>query len=412
MAAVAGLAELAYAIVNVSTLPVYVKFGLGLPKIVGFAITAFLLSEAVLNGVMGVMADRLGRRRLMVVGPLISVFTCAATAFLRVPEGGSSTGIVAALLALRFIDGAGAAMLWPAIFASIGDRVPKERQASAMSVLNVTYMMGLAFGPLVGGLLNDFFGRQMALPTTDPRRYMPSFAAAGVCFLICSAIALVVAPRRVARPTATTPHTPEPADAGHAPVSLADIGAALRRSPMLLVVVLVVFLGIGLISPNVKLFAMEKFHISEGFFGKLLLVPALVVAVLSVPVGRLGDLWGRARAIHVGMAVCAVSLWMIIIWENVWAMVVLGSLLGIGFVLTFPAYMALLSDIGGKGARGSLIGAVRTAQGVGMLIGAGFASPLYERSTLLPFIIAGVLVTLGFLLSLVSVREPKAATEH
>ena len=53
LALVAGFAELGYAIVNMSVLPIYLKAGLGLPVLVGLAITAFAGSEAIFNSPMG-----------------------------------------------------------------------------------------------------------------------------------------------------------------------------------------------------------------------------------------------------------------------------------------------------------------------------------------------------------------------
>ena len=404
IAAIAGLAELGYAIVNISTLPVFVKFGLNLPSLVGTAITAFLLAEALLNGPMGLLADKLGRRKLMVIGPLISVFTCIATAFLRVPPDGTERYLaIATLYGLRMLDGAGAAMLWPAVFAAIGDRAGEKQQGTAMGTLNVAYMIGLAFGPLVGGALNDFFARTLQLPAENPMRYAPSFFSASAFFLCCSIIGFFIAPRRTKKEKA---HAQDEAQGP----SAAGIRAALRQMPLLLALVFLIFLGIGLISPNVKLFAMERFHITETHFGSLLLIPALVIAAISVPAGKLADRWGNVRAIHVGLAICASALWLILLLETEWALVVLGTLLGVGFVLAFPAYMALISKIAGDGARGGVIGAVRTAQGIGMLFGAAAASPVYERGHLTPFIAAGTLLTAGFVISLVGIRRQERAT--
>jgi MFS family permease len=400
IAAIAALAELGFAIVNISTIPVYVKFGLNLPSLVGTTIAAFLLAEALLNGPMGHLADRLGRRHLMVAGPLISVFTCIATAFLRIPVEGTGhyAGIIA-LYVLRMIDGAGAAMLWPAVFAAIGDRAGERHQGAAMGTLNVAYMMGLAFGPLVGGGLNDFFARSMQLPPENPVRYAPSFFSAALFFLICAIIGFVVAPRQTDRSRSTTETD------GSDPSLPGGIKSALKRMPLLLFLVFLIFLGIGLISPNIKLFAMERFGVAETKFGFLLLIPALIIAAISVPAGRLADRWGNARAIHVGLGICALALWLILLLETEWALVVLGTLLGVGFVLAFPAYMALISRIAGDAARGGVIGAVRTAQGIGMLLGAAAASPVYEIGHLIPFIVAGVLLSAGFFISLAGIKK-------
>lgn len=409
IASIAGLAELAYAIVNVSALPVFLKNGLDLPLLVGYSAMAFLLSEAIFNSPMGTLADKVGRRRLMVMGALTSVVTCLGTAFLRVPENGGAAAtwtVIIMLIGLRVLDGAGAAALWPAVFASIGDRVPKARQASAMSVLNIAYMLGLAFSSKIGGFLNDALGAR--LPITSAARYMPSFFAAAACFALAALLAFFFAPRRAEQHAHHEADPDAAPDPHQATFSLKAIKDALRRVPMLMLLAFVTFVAMGLIAPNVKLFAMQQFKITENQFGNLMLWPALLIAALAIPLGRLGDVWGKARSIHLGMGVCAVALWIILILETEWSVVVLGSLLGVGFLLAFPAYMAFLSDVTGPSERGGVIGAVRMAQGLGAMIGAALASPLFERyGEQTPFLVAGIFLVIAFVLSLLFVREPK-----
>jgi len=418
LSAVAGLAELAFIIVNVSALPVYLEFGLGLPKLVGYSLGAFYLAEALGNSPMGALGDRYGRRRLMVTGALISVGTCIGTAFLRVPEGGGPMAWlgIGLLITLRVLDGLGAAALWPTLFASVSDRVPPARQAQAMSVLNITYFVGIALGPFVGGLVNDTFGKGLA--ANNPDRYAPSFFVAAACFAVAALVAYFVAPRRedTHRHAADPDHHDEvlgemgPAAThdAHAPTfSLAAIKRAAQLVPMLMLLSFFTFLAIGLIAPYVKLFAMKRFQISESAFGTLLLYPALLIAAIAVPLGRVTDWWGTSRSIHLGMAVCALSLWTMLILRSEWGIVVLGGLLGTGFVLAFPAYMAYIADSAGPSERGGIIGAVRMSQGIGAMFGTAVAPLIYKLDAehLILFYTAAALLTAAAILSLLYVRD-------
>ena len=417
LSAVAGLAEMGFVIVNVSALPVYLEFGLGLPKLVGFSLTAFYLAEALGNSPMGVLGDRLGRRRLMVLGALVSVGTCIGTAFVRVPPGGGPLAWagIGLLLLLRVLDGCGAAALWPALFASVSDRVPEKRQAQAMSLLNITYLVGIAFGPFVGGLANDTFSH--GLDVRDPARYVPSFFVAAACFATAAVLAYFVAPRRAEHhyPYIEDHHEEALGEGGaaaaHTPTfSLDAVRKALRTVPMLMLLGFITFFGIGLIAPYGKLFAMKRYGISESEFGTLLLYPALLLAALAVPLGRFTDIWGKSRSIQGGMGLCALALWLILLIKSKWVVVGLGSLLGIGFVLAFPAYMAYIADLSGPRERGGMIGAVRMAQGIGALLGAALSAPLYnlDAEHLILFSVAAALLTLGFVLSFVYIRDRAA----
>jgi MFS family permease len=177
-------------------MPVYVRDGLGLPKIVGFVGASFLLAEALLNGPTGILADRYGRRLLMVIGPCFPFHLCLYR-LLRVPESGSGQAVaIGFLLTLRFLDGAGAAALWPRCLRVY--RGPGARKAAidGDGPAECLYMIGLAIGPLVGGLLNDTIAARFDLAKDNPLRYAPSFGFAAVAFLIAAIVAFVAIPSR------------------------------------------------------------------------------------------------------------------------------------------------------------------------------------------------------------------------
>jgi predicted MFS family arabinose efflux permease len=281
----------------------------------------------------------------------------------------------------------------------------------------------------VGGLVNDTWGSGRAI--RDPDRYVPSFFVAAACFAVAALVAYFVAPRRqdthrhtaaasspTGADTGLTDHEHEvlgemgPAathDAHAAPFSLATVRRAARIVPMLMLVSFFTFLAIGLIAPYVKLFAMKRFDITESAFGTLLLYPALLIAVIAVPLGRLTDWWGAARSIHLGMIVCALSLWAMLMLRSEYGIVVLGGLLGTGFVLAFPAYMAYIADSAGERERGGVIGAVRMAQGFGAMLGTAVSPLVYKLDAehLILFYLAATLLSLAALLSLLYVRKPR-----
>jgi DHA1 family multidrug resistance protein-like MFS transporter len=397
---VSGFAELGYAIVNMSVLPIFLRSGLDLPTLFGWAIVAFAGSEALFNSPMGLLADRIGRRRLMVGGATISIVTCLLSTLIRIEHRHFHIELVSVILFLRVVDGLGAAALWPAVFASIGDRVDNEHQSAAMSVLNVTYLLGIAFGPLIGGYVDQRFGIRFL--ENSPRRYGPSFYAAAACFAIAAVVAFYVAPKRseIVRKPADEHKPDEPV------LSFRAVSDALRRIPALMSLVFLTFIAVGLITGSLKYFVSDRYGLNELQFGKMFPVPALIVAGLAIPMGRIGDVWGKQRAVQTGMTICAVSLWLTLVLTQRWSIVLLASILGIGFTLAFPAYMALLSELTGPEERGGIIGAVRMAQGFGLMLGAGLSPILYSNiAHIVPFTAAAVLLTCAALLSYFFVRD-------
>lgn len=402
LSAVAGLAELGFVIVNISSLPMLLEQGLGLASLPGIAMAIFYTAEAAGNSPMGAMADRVGRRRMMLLGAMLSVVTSLSTAFIPLKDVGNGVAIPL-LLVMRALDGIGASMLWPSVFASIGDRCAPERQARAMTVLNTTYLAGIAIGPYCAGLVNDQFGAKFTL--AQPEHYNPSFYLAGGCFLLAAVFGYLVAPGK-----AETHQRPAGHEAGSA-FSVDALKRTWKRIPMVMLLGFVIFLAVGLIGPYVKTYFISRFHLSESTFGKVLLVPAMLIGAVSIPIGHLTDRWGKTKSIQLGMLLCTSSLWLIFYVQSQLLVVALGSLLGVGFVMAFPAYMAYLSDLADDHERGGLIGSVRLVQGIGAFLGAGGASLLHGLSggSQVVFYVSGTLLALGTIISRLTLREVKRA---
>ena len=180
---VAGLAELAYSIVNMSAMPVYIK-AIGLDtKWVGIVAAGYLVAEGLLKSPFGLLSDRIGRKPLMVAGPTVSIFTAAMTAHTHNPYG---------LIALRVLDGMGLAALWPAAFSMIGDYVPAAKRATAMSMFNVSYLVGIALGPAIGGMINDIARYRLHFHVVQAKQ--ASFYAAALFFAVTAIVALIALP--------------------------------------------------------------------------------------------------------------------------------------------------------------------------------------------------------------------------
>ncbi len=381
----AGFAELGYVTLNISAMPVYLRDTIGLGESTVTAVgSVFLLTEAIFRAPMGMLSDRLGRRRLMLVGPSLTMFTALATVMVQHPVW---------FLLLRALDGIGAAMLWPAAYAAIGDTVPPERRSWAMSFLNMTYMSGIALGPLAGGLANDLAGDKTA-----------SFYLVAVLFAVALLIIWRFYPRDYHE---AHPH----ADPQRGEFSLRAFLGAVRLVPGHLLLAFVVFFGIGSVMLLVKLYAMDEFQVSETVFGLGLVFPALLIGALSVPIGHWSDRIGHIPSVRLGLAGGALVMWAIVLPAKPHPLLVLLAA-GVGalsFVLALAAWMAELSEIYPE-RRGIVLGATGTAQGIGSILGALLGGVLYEHVSLtlgdwhipshrVPFISCALMLTLGVLLS-------------
>lgn len=466
---IAACAELGISILSNSVLPVYFKNGLGIgTEVYGRLVVAFFLAEVLSKSPLGVLADRFGRKPLILSGALVTIFTPILLIAIRYdPFSATAIAVLVAFGFLRALDGLGQAAMWPALYAYVGDVVAEARRATAMGAMNVVYMLGLALSFIIGGFVDDTFGpvftrdpgatfgRQISVaahrvgrgalqaghhlamrlhrhhhgldsvpgapdvvvnPVFLPAHYFPSFYLASSLFALAAIIAALGLRSKTRRPDALPTATDTAVGTGgavpneEASISFAQFALALRAVPQYMWIALVMFLGIGCIMTLVKVFALDEFHMTETQFGVLTLGPSLAIAAIAVPAGRLADRWGKTRAVQLGFALSALGLWGIPILHHLHggqhAFILSAGLLGVGFVLAFPAWLALLSSLGGEHQRGTIFAAVSTAQGAGAGLGVLLGTTLYDHAShIAPFVASAVLATVGTTLALLFVRE-------
>jgi EmrB/QacA subfamily drug resistance transporter len=112
------------------------------------ALTTYLLSLAVFIPVSGWIADRFGAR---------STFATAIAVFLVASAGCAVSGSLGALVAARFLQGMGGAMMVPVGRLVLLRTVPKQELVQALSWLTIPALVGPVVGPPLGGFITTYF---------------------------------------------------------------------------------------------------------------------------------------------------------------------------------------------------------------------------------------------------------------
>jgi EmrB/QacA subfamily drug resistance transporter len=115
----------------------------------GWITSAYIIAAAVFIVPFGRYADIVGRKKIFLLGVLI--FTIASLACALAPTE-------ALLIAARFIQGIGGAMLFATSVAIVTQVYDPGERGAALGITIATVYAGLSLGPFLGGMLTDHFG--------------------------------------------------------------------------------------------------------------------------------------------------------------------------------------------------------------------------------------------------------------
>lgn len=411
--------EISYALVTTFALPLYLHNSLGwLEKQVGPILSAFLLAETVAKPGWAILSDRFGRKPLILIGILISAGAVIAMTSANSPWVASALGPAAAgvsstlgwlirvlhlplaspsipathlaFLALSALNGIGGAALWPNVFASVGDVTTDDERVGSMSVFNMMYMIGLGGSAPLGSLV-------ARITDTPGRIFLVTAGIFGIA-LLCAAFLI-------------------PWLHGH------NTHEAGRPDPEHRVIPSVLFffmamsftqtLGLQLMNGPLVFYLNQDLHLDPKHIGAPFIALAVVVACLAVPVGTWGGRWGRVKSVRLGLLLAAIGMFLLPMKPSIGWWLVVAIPMIIGFLLSIPAWLAILTELAPLAWRGRIYGYVATAQGMGAVMGPSLGTWLYgEKGHGAPFQVSGIILALTLVASYFGLREGMRAVKE
>lgn len=284
----------------------------------------------------GLLSDRTQRRRPFVVAG----FAGSAAAYF----GYLGVESVAALLGLRFVQGACSVMGWSTAMALVADHADGARRGRTMGLLGASLILGVGLGAPVGGYVTRHLGARAPLEW------------AGWLFLALAVAALAL---------------PESRGGGvHAP-RLGEIVEALRRRPRLLLpwaFHLVDRLTVGCFIVVFPLYLASLGAGDAAHRGRYLGLFLLPFALLQAWTGRLSERTGAAAplvwgTLGYGVVLTFVGLAdLLLLWP---AMLALGALAA----FMFPPTLTLTAELADPRTRASAMGGFNFAGSLGFALG-------------------------------------------
>lgn len=337
----------------------------------GLALGAYSASDLVFNVVGGVMLDRVGRRRMALMG-----FGIVSVALVLYPLAGSVT----ALVGVRLLHGIGGGILIPAMYTLIGDLSRTGGRGRAMGRVGAVIGTAAVVAPGIAGAT----------------RARAGFDAVFLGLAIIMVVGLVITAVRVT----------ETLDTGRRNrTGTASIASLLRVTDLRIACVAVFGFTVGFGSLSAFLPSrLEAMGYSPALSGGLFTTLALVAAILMLTrVASRVDSQGPRRPVMIGYPPIFAGLVLIGLSDQVGAVAVGMVLFGIGFGIVYPAVSGATAAAAATPERGRAFGIFSVCYSLGFAIGPPILGYLQDRVELSPFLAAAFVSALTMaLVALVS----------
>ncbi|WP_090460320.1 MFS transporter [Nitrosospira sp. Nsp1] len=363
-------------------LPVFAFYAEHLPggasyTLVGIALGAYGLTQAILQIPFGWLSDRIGRKPVIYIGLILFAIGSFVAA--------SATDIYVVILG-RVIQGAGA--ISAAVMALAADLTREEHRTKAMAAIGMTIGATFALSLIIAPALNRVIG-------------VPGiFAMTGVLALL----AMVVVFKIIPDPVISRFHSDTEASAGRFQNVL--------RNPQLLRLDFGVFalhatlMALWLVVP----LSLRTTGLAADHHWQVYLPVLLLSMVLIVPAIIYGEKKAKLKQIFViSVAVLLASQVMLAYaFDSLWGTTLALLVFFTAFNLLEATLPSLISKIAPVGAKGTAIGVYSSVQFLGAFVGATAGGYLYQHygaSALYAF--CGALLTL-WLIFAVTMKAPAA----
>lgn len=366
----------------VMVLPLFARrfesFGDGVEAL-GVSAMAYALTSTFCAPFIGMLADRFGRRPIVLVS--LAGYVLAFGGYLFAASAG-------ALILLRGLAGVFTAGLLPAMTSIVGDLAPDDRRAQWIGIVNGGASFGWIAGPFLGGLLYDRFG------------YVVPFAAS----IAMAAGALLLAAWRIPETRAPAAHPARPQPAWRRGLR------ALPDRPVFFLLLLITF-GVmfawAFIEPQFMFYAYEDLSWTSSRLGLVMSAYGVAFMLGEFALGRLSDRLGRKPVLVLGLALFTAQFAGLVVFREA-AWIVLGFILsGLGNALYDPALSALILDIAPAEHTAGMVGLKGAAGSLGNLLGPALTvlfTPLVSPQRV--FLIAAALLAALTLVSGFFLRPP------
>ena len=325
---------------------------------IGLIFGAFTLSRAIFTPLIGRWSDLRGRKNIMIIGligyTVMSFFYAIGNT-------------VASLTIIRFFHGLASAMVLPIAMAYIGDIAPKNQEGKYLGTFTISFFLGLAFGPIIGGALHDLWSMNAAFYTMGAISFL-------ALLLLIFMLPEINAHKKIK------------------PSSMKTIMKDKTMQAMMIFRLLNAY-GIAALMGFLPLLA-QRLNVTIFQIGFMVSANLIASSLLQRYFGILADRKDKIMMTIIGTLIMAGSLLLMPLAAGFYSLLALNMIMGFGSAVSIPAGSAITAKLGRKMGMGSVMGIFNTAFGIGAGIGPIIAGLIMVGTSLAFVFISSALITL------------------
>ena len=358
------------------------------PLLIGVVLSLFGFLNSLSQPFTGRLSDRVGRRRPFVLAGILLLGTASGLYTIATSYP--------ALVALRAIQGLGAALIIPATVALVNEYAASDADRGGnFGVYNTFRLIGFGFGPVLAGAVVEagpYDLSPVGLPVLDGFDAAFVAACAGA-YLSFTLVFLLVRDADVE------------AEAGD------DVSIRVRGEDRLLDPVFTLGLATVAMGACIALFATLQNQVNVRldqppvWFGAQFAAVTIANVIFQVPVGRASDRIGRRPFLLAGFVLLVpTTLLQGIVTEPALMMLVrLGQ--GVAVACVFAPSLALAGDLAREGESGTTLSVLTMGFGFGVALGPLASGWLYGFGFVVPFAVGAAAAALAFVAVFTQVEE-------
>ncbi len=334
----------------------FTELGAGIAAL-GTSEMAYALTSTLAAPFMGALADRFGRKPMVLVS--LVAYVAAFCGYLLAQSAEM-------IIVVRGLAGALTAGLIPAVIGLAADVAPKDHQAQWMGFINGGASFGWIAGPIAGGLIYDRWGYSAAL-----------MVSIGMTILTFLAALLYIPGNHLSERSLKETKSSQ---AGNRESFLTNLRSTLPQSLstflVLLFIAFAVLFAWAFIEPRLMFYAYNDLGWSSTILGVVMSMYGIAMMIGELILGGLSDRLGRKPVILLGLILFSVQFLGLAFFRNYILIAVSFVIGGLGNALYDPAINASILDISPKQSCSRILGIKSMVGSAGSILGPGLVALL------------------------------------